>query len=148
LITHANTDLVARAWLQTLTGIPTNKVGTTVPADTSKWSASGFVQTIVTGGNSALYYGLRRPVVVAHCWAVNPNANTPPWGKAADLAEAIVGGCHADTEAIVSLGVTGAPQARVLSAWVVNEPQRVVGDVADYAHYVVDFQIAWVELNA
>jgi hypothetical protein len=149
-ITYANSELVARAWLLAQPGIPANKVGTTLPQDVTTWSSTGFVQIIVTGGSPNLYYGYRRPVITAHCWAINPNQQTPPWGKAADLAEAIVQACHTENgRENLSLGVSGA-------AWILKEPKRIPWgfpsgqgsfiDPGEAAHFTVDFQIAWAEL--
>lgn len=156
-ITYANSELVARAWLLAQQGIPANKVGTTLPQDVTTWSSTGFIQIIVTGGSPNLYYGYRRPVITAHCWAINPDKQTPPWGKAADLAEAIVQACHTENgRENLSLGVSGAPTVRVTQAWIIKEPKRIPWgfpsgqgsfiDPGEAAHFTVDFQLAWAEL--
>lgn len=158
-IAHANSELVARAYLKTIPGLPTSQIGTTLPQNLSTWAATGFVQLIVSMGNkSNKYYGYRRPIVTAHCWAVNPNAQTPPWGKAVDLAETIYEHLLVEGNGVenLSLGVSGAPEVRVLQAWVMSEPKRIPWgfpsgqgsfvDPANTAHYVMDFQLAWAEL--
>lgn len=156
-ITYANSELVTRAWLLAQPGIPANKVGTTLPQDISTWASTGFIQVIVTGGSSNYYYGYRCPAITAHCWAINPNKQTPPWGMAADLAEAIVHACHRENGLEnLSLGVSGAPTVRVTQAWILKEPRRIPWgfpsgqgsfiDPGEAAHYTVDFQIAWAEL--
>lgn len=149
-ITNANDELVARAWLRSL-GL--TNVGTTLPQDRSSWSAEGFVQVTITGDASHRYFKLRRPAITAVCWATNPasansphpnmQSQTPPWGKANDLAEAIVNGCYDFTPSTLSLGVTGAPTVRTLEAVLISTPRRVSGDDGEYARYTVDFQLNW-----
>ncbi|WP_328494105.1 hypothetical protein OHS59_16220 [Streptomyces sp. NBC_00414] len=139
-ITFANDELVARAWLHSL-GL--TNVGTTLPQNQATWSTDGFVQITVTGDSSHTYYRLRRPVITAVCWAVNPAKQTPPWGKACDLAETISEGCWGFTPGVFSLSVTGAPHARTLQATVIQAPRRVFGDEAEYAKYTVDFELVW-----
>lgn len=156
-ITYANSELVARAWLLQQPGIPANKVGTTLPQDLSVWADTGYVQIIVTGGSPQKYLGYRRPVITAHCWAVSPEKQNPPWGRAADLAEAIERACFAENgHENLSLGVAGAPLVRVTQAWTIGEPRRIPWgfpsgqgsfiDPGEAAHFIVDFQIAWAEL--
>lgn len=156
---HANSELAAIAWLKTVPGLPVNQIGTTLPQDNSTWAASGYVQVMVVGpGKSSKYYGYRAPVVLAHCWAVNVDKQTPPWGKACDLAEDIYAQLLVHSNGIedVTLPVSGAPKIRVLQAWCVDEPKRIPWgfpsgqgsfiDPANTAHYTVSFQIAWAEL--
>lgn len=157
-IQHANSELVARAWLKTVPGLPVNQIGTTLPQDATTWEANGYVQLIAVGrGRSNMYYGYRAPVISVHCWAVQVGAQTPPWGKACDLAEAIY------EELLIpngrenlDLGVTGAPKVRVLQASQIDEVQRIPWgfpsgkgsfiDPANTAHYTISFQLAWAEL--
>lgn len=156
-LTYANSELTARAWLLSLDNVPAGKVNTTLPQDKSTWSQTGFIQIAVTGGASALENSLRRPVITATCWAINPasknspvpnmQSQQPPWGKACDLAEAIVAGCYEDNGKTVDLGISGAPQVHVKQVWLLGEPRRSpVQDGSPIARYVVDFQMAWVEL--
>jgi hypothetical protein len=160
-ITHANTELVARAYLKTITGLPTNQIGTTLPQKISTWASTGYIQLIVIYGTKGnIYYGYRRPVITIHCWAINPNGQNPPWGKACDLAEIIYAKLLETGNGIenLSLGVAGAPDVRVLQAWEVSEPKRVPWgfpsgegsfvDPGNMAHYTMDIQIAWCELPA
>lgn len=159
-IQHANSELVARAWLRTVPGLPVNQIGTTLPQDNSTWASSGYVQIISTSplARSSKYFRYRAPVLTAHCWATNPNAQTPPWGKACDLAECIYDALLVEGNGIegLDLGVTGAPLVRVLQAWPLGEVKRIPWgfpsgqgsfvDPANTAHYTLDFQIAWAEL--
>lgn len=157
-IQHANSELAVQAWLKTVPGLPVNQIGSTLPQDQTTWGSTGFVQYIITGtGLSNRYYGYRVPVVTTHCWAVNLNGQSPPWGIAADLAESIYKELlvEGNGRENLSLSVAGAPKVRVLQAWVLQEPKRIPWgfpaakgfvDPGNAAHYTIDFQIAWAEL--
>lgn len=161
-IRHANSELAAIAWLKTVPGLPVNQIGTTLPQDNTTWASSGYVQVIVTGvGSSSKYFGYRAPVFTIHCWAVNiDNKQTPPWGKACDLAESIYEALLVQGNGIenVVLPVTGAPDIRILQTWVIDEPKRLPWgfpsgqgsfvDPGNAAHYTITFQMAWAELPA
>lgn len=151
-IQHANSELVATAWLLSFADIPAGKVGTSLPQDKSTWADTGFIQLAVVGGASAVENSYRRPVISATCWATNrPSAQSQrqytPWGKANDLAEAIVAACYEANGRSVTLAPAGAPRANVTQAWLLGEPRRLpVGDGSPVARYEVQFQLAWVEL--
>src|SRR3546814_2650085 len=82
-------ELVGIHWIKSITGIPANSVGTTLPADNSTWEASGFIQVQMASGNPDLYLPMNQPVLQVDCWAAKPNSEKPPWGKANNLAELI-----------------------------------------------------------
>lgn len=154
----ANSELAAVAWLKTVPGLPINQIGTTLPQDNSTWAASGYVQPIIVGkGSSSKYYGYRAPVVMVHCWAVNPDKQTPPWWKANELAEKIYARLLVEGNGVENLDIkTGYRKVRVLQAWEIEEPKRIPWgfpsgqgsfvDPGNAAHYTVSFQMAWAEL--
>ncbi len=154
----ANSELAAIAWLKTVPGLPVNQIGTTLPQDNSTWAVSGYVQPIIVGkGSSSRYFGYRAPVVQVHCWAVNPDKQTPPWWKANELAENIYARLLIDGNGAENLDVkTGYRSVRVLQAWEIEEPKRIPWgfpsgqgsfvDPGNTAHYTVSFQMAWAEL--
>lgn len=154
----ANSELAAIAWLKTVPGLPVNQIGTTLPQDNSTWAASGYVQPIIVGkGSSSKYYGYRAPVVMVHCWAVNPDKQTPPWWKANELAEKIYARLLVEGNGVENLDIkTGYRKVRVLQAWEIEEPKRIPWgfpsgqgsfvDPGNAAHYTVSFQMAWAEL--
>ncbi len=154
----ANSELAAISWLKTIPGLPVNQIGTTLPQDNTTWGASGFIQPIIVGkGSSSKYYGYRAPVVVVHCWAVNPTGQTPPWWKANELAEKIYAHLLLDDNGVENLDTrTGYRRIRVLQAWEVEEPKRIPWgfpsgqgsfiDPGNAAHYTLSFQMAWAEL--
>lgn len=150
---RANTDLVAVAWLAGVTGLSTAMVGSVLPSDATTWSTNGFVTVRTSGGQPVLDNALRRPVVTVDTWACKPTSSKPPWGHANYLAELIVRGCYARTEAeqaaiqrTLTLP-TNYPQARVLSAYPVTEPRRSYGDIGSYASFTFDLQLHWVDLS-
>lgn len=154
----ANAELAAIAWLKTVPGLPVNQIGTTLPQDNSTWAASGYIQPIVVGsGSSSIYYGYRAPVILVHCWAVNPGKQTPPWWKANELAEKIWARSLQDGNGAENVPTrTGYRNVRLLQAWGCEEPKRIPWgfpsgqgsfvDPGDAAHYTVGFQLAWAEL--
>lgn len=144
---RANTELVAISWLGGVNGLTPSMVAATLPADNTTWAASGFVTVRTVGGAPGVHVPLRSPVVTVDCWAVKPGSSKPPWFQANYLAELIDAGCRAsDAQRPVTLP-TGYPLARVLSTYLVSEPRRAYGDQGDYAHYVMDMALNWVDTS-
>lgn len=150
---RATTDLVAIAWIKGLVG---DIVATTVPQnDTVK--ETGFVTVHTTSGNANMYVPMRMPVVLVDCWAASADSVKPPWNRATALAEAIVAGCydHEVTPRLLTLP-SGYPDARVLSAYTVQEPRRPVvpgggeasADLGSWARIVLALQMHWIEVGA
>lgn len=142
-----NNELVAVAWLK---GVPYlgNRVATSLPADNSSWSASGFVTVSGIGGSPDPDLPVRRPVVQLDCWGVAPNSSKPPWNLAAQLAEQV-------RDAVETHGSVGRRvdmpaayrDARVETVVLRTEPRRVPGDVAAYARFTMDAELWWKELT-
>lgn len=141
----ANTELVAVAWLGGVTGLTSAMVAATLPADNSTWAASGFVTVRTTGGNPNIYFPLREPVVTLDFWAVKPGSSKPPWYQANALAELVDAGTRASNAARAVALPSGYNSARVFSAYFVQEPRRAYGDQGDYARYVADLALHWID---
>ncbi|WP_433242525.1 hypothetical protein [Actinomadura nitritigenes] len=144
-------EIVAVAWLKTLPGVPSNGVATTLPGDSTTWQDEGFVTVTLTGGTPDIYIPQRRPVFQLDCWAVNPNSQKPPWGKANAIAEAIAAACQPHRQRQVFGTVTTPPQyddARVQTGNLESEPRRVLADEARYADYMLELALYWVPLEA
>lgn len=142
---RANTELVAVAWLGGVSGLTSSMVATSLPKDNASWSASGFVTVRTSGGSPGLYVPMREPVVTLDFWAVKPGSSKPPWFQAAALAELAEAGTRAsDAQRAVTLP-SGYNSAHVYSAYFVQEPRRAYGDQGDYAHYVADMAMHWVD---
>lgn len=143
-------EIVAVAWLRTLPGVPADKVNTTLP-DSKVWADTGFVQVTLISGAPDMYVPQRQPVLQIGCWAVNPDSQKPPWGKANNLAERIVTVCqpHRQREVFRPRLVT-PPQfadVRVQTGHALTEPRRMVPDDARMALYQFDLQLYWVPLE-
>jgi hypothetical protein len=153
LARHATTDLVAVAWLKGLVG---DIVATTVPRNDTV-AASGFVTVHTSGGSSNMYIPVREPVVLIDCWWAPKDSVTPPFNKATMLAEQIVAGCydHQGTPRLLTLPA-GYPNARVLSAHVVQDPRRPVvpgggessADLGSWARIVMAVQFHWIQVGS
>lgn len=149
-VLRATPELVTTAWLKTVVG---DRVATTLPkpsADGStSWADGGFVTHVVAGGSSNIYVPLRTPAMGVSCWAVNPQSQKPPWGQAANLAEAIVAACldHPNVPKTTLALPGGYPSVQVKSAYTVGDPRRITDDASSYARYdIPGLVIAWVEV--
>lgn len=146
--------LVAIAWVQRIPGVPLGKVGGTLPPEASwrgRGSADGFVTVTIVGGSKHPTAPIRMPVVQIDCYAAAAEQGSVrvPWGRASDLAEAIVAETDRYAEAGASGGVLVLPgkgyaPATVQTALALTEPREVPGDVAGYARLQFDVQLTWV----
>lgn len=152
LMKRATTELVAIAWLKDLVG---DIVATTVPRNDTV-AASGFVTVHTSGGSSNMYIPIREPVVLIDCWWAAKESVKPPFHKASALAEQIVAGCydHENTPRLLPLPA-GYPNARVLSAHVVQDPRRPVipgagdssADLGSWARITLGVQFHWIQVG-
>lgn len=148
-MSRARSELVAVAFIKTMSGIATNgMVATQLPEDNTSWAASGFIRCgPVVGGSPALYVPIRKPVIQVTCYAVNPNTMFPDWGKAEELANLIVEGSYDMSRLHKALTVrSGVSDALVMNATVLTEPNRIPNDVGAYASYVLDLELTWKEI--
>lgn len=145
---NPNNELVAKAWIQGVPGVPLNSVATTLPRDNTTWAASGFVVIEgVIGGSSNLYYELRSPVLSIASYAVTPNSDKPPWNKANQLAETVRKATKDQALAKRTLSLPAAYYgARVLEANALTEPVRR-SDPGSYAVYGFELELHWVSLG-
>lgn len=137
------TELVAITWLKGVETLPVGQIGTTLPADESKYP-NGFVQVLGVGGTPNPNTPMRRPVVRVSCWM--PSASKPRYGEANDLAERVISATYGDdghgqTGRLVTLPGKYAP-AMVHAAYPVGEPVRV-NDPNGFARYDVDIAFHW-----
>jgi hypothetical protein len=147
---RATPELVATAWLKTVVG---DIVATTLPKPatdgTLTWTDTGFVTLVTAGGTPNIYVPLRDPVMGVSCWAVNPDSQKPPWGRAANLAETIVAATldHPNVPKPV-LALPGSyPAVQVKSAYVTGDPRRIPDDASSYARYdIPGLVVAWTEV--
>lgn len=141
----ANTELVAIAWLGGVSSLTSSMVATTLPSDNTSWAASGFITVRTVGGTPGLYVPMREPVVTLDFWAVKPGSGKPPWFQAATLTELVQAGTRASNAQRAVTLPTGYNSAHVFSAYFVQEARRAYGDQGDYAHYVVDMALHWID---
>lgn len=135
-------ELVAVAWLKSITGLPTAQIATTLPADNSSWAASGFIQVTTVGGNPDIDVPTFRPVVQIDCWANNVDSQRPPWGKATHLAERIVWASYVDRPGSFDLGAS-VHTPRLMSVYALSEPRRIISDEAGFARVQFDLSFRW-----
>jgi hypothetical protein len=146
---HADTDLVAAAWIRTIPGLVADGVATQLPSDEKTWAANGFVVVPTNvGGTPHSTMPLHRPVVQVECWGTVPGSDKLPWGIPSQLAAQIFAGTQDRTTfgrplSITANGIT-YPGARVLSAKMLTEPRRIWHDTGDYAGKTFDLALQWV----
>lgn len=143
-----NSELVTVAWLKDAVPYLGGRVATSLPADNSSWAASGFVTVSTVGGDPDIYLGWRRPVMSIDVWGAATDSGKPPWNLTAQQAEQI-------RDATLVHQSVGRPvvtpdayrSARVGSVFLRTEPQRIRGDVANYAHYSFDLELWWTVIG-
>ncbi len=88
-------------------------------------------------------------MITIRCWANRPGSAKPDWGKANQIAELIkIGGYGnvdslAPAQRIVQLS-PAFQNARVLAAYAVTEPRRIISDEARFAQYQMEMQFVYV----
>ncbi len=144
-------DLVIRAWILAIPGIPVNGVGTTLPGSPALFSTDGFVQVEIVGGTPNADVPQYNPVASIYTWAVDINSARPPWGKANQLAEIITGACYGNVDATTPVQrKVSLPDnyydAEVSVAYAITEPRPMHNDDARYAEFQFDMQFSYVPL--
>ena len=139
-------ELVAKAWIQGIPGVPSGAVASTLPEDTAAWP-TGFVQAVAIDGSPQLHVKKRQIIMDIICWyQPKPGSNKPPWNKAAQLAEKVFDGGYADPLAVQRL-LTSLPSAydnaRVL-AFMPGEPEKRGSDGAGNAAFGFAAEMHWI----
>lgn len=149
---HTNTELVAGAWLADLPGLSASMVGPRLPRPSADGKISwpdGFIAYTTVGGSPDMYQPLASPVLQLDCWATTPNSSKPPFGKANQLAEIVRWAVLERTNfgELLSMHPVGYAQARVKSAYLLQEPRPVYSDPGDYACYRFMLALLWIEVT-
>lgn len=142
-------EQVAVKWLSGVTGLD-GLVATSLPSALEDWGDTGFVTVGGAGGTPHMYLPVAGPVISVHFWAVTVSGSRPPWGLASDLyAMARYGANGVLDHRNVGRLLTGFPakysNARVLMARFLAEPERTPSDPGDFAEYVCNLQLDWVQ---
>lgn len=138
-----NAELVATAWAGGITGLSPQMVATQLPRDVATWQATGFVTVAVNGGTPGIHNPMRSPTLRVDTWAVARGSNKPQWFMANALMELVDLGCRATTAQRWLTMPSGYEQARVLTAYLLSEPQRVYDDAGNLARYTSILQLHW-----
>lgn len=147
-------ELVAVAWIASISGLSTAMVGTQLPPDVNadgsaaSWINTGFITVSVVGGNPDPLLPVNRPVLQVDCWATVPGSNKPPWNKAAAIASVIR---YATWDRIrgprplaVTVNGVAYPLAVVQGAYLATAFRRIYDDQGDYARYQGDLALSWI----
>lgn len=140
---HANSTLVAVAWLQTL-GLPAGKVGTSLPSP-AVWDTTGFVVAGPTvGGGVNMYVPERHPVVQIDCYATFPGQSEKVnRGLANELAEVVYNATFAPVPAVTLRA--GIAPVHLSSVYVITEPREIPEPVSNFGRFTLDLHIGWME---
>jgi hypothetical protein len=143
---YPSTEQVAVAWAKAVgaddANIDPTKVATSLPADPSVWSTTGFVTVTAVGGGSDVHVPLYESAVTFDCWANTPNSSRAPWGQAAALASALLRACYRHDPMTVDPG-EAFHSARLLSVYPAQMPRRIPSDASNFARVALDLVIAW-----
>ena len=139
-------ELVAKAWILGLPGVPSGAVASTLPEDTAVWPV-GFVQVVSITGSPSLHVKKRQVVLDITCWyQPKPGSNRTPWNKAAELAEKVFDGGYADPLVVQRL-LTTLPavydNARVM-AFMPGEVEKRGQDEAGNAAFGFEAEMHWI----
>ena len=139
-------ELVAKAWILGIPGVPSGAVATALPEDRAAWTA-GFVQAVALDGSPQLYVKKREIVLDITCWyQPKDGSNKPPWHKAAQLAEKVFDGGYADPLVVQRLLTTlpaAYDNARVL-AFMPGEVEKRGADEAGNAAFGFTAEMHWI----
>jgi hypothetical protein len=145
---HPTPELVAKAWILGISGVPSGKVATSLPEDRSTWPA-GFVVAMSLGGEPELHVKKRRSVLDITCWyPAKEGSNRPAWNKAAQLAETVFDAGY-DAALTVQRLLQTLPtlynDARVLS-FMPQEPEKRGADEDGNAAFGFEAEMHWIEV--
>lgn len=139
-------ELVAKAWILGLPGVPSGAVASTVPEDKAAW-LNGFVEAVALDGSPQLHMKKRQIILDITCWyQLKPGSNKPPWNKAAQLAEKVFDGGYADVLVVQRLLTTlpaAYDNARVL-AFMPSEVEKRGADPAGNAAFGFSAEMHWI----
>lgn len=143
---HPSHELVACAWLNTL-GLPADGIDTDLPRDPADWATQGFIQVTAVGGSPNIDVAVYQPAVQVDVWCTRVDSELPPWNQAGNLAGQLVAATYDAANANVSPTLPAAFRpVRVLSAFPLSEPRRILDDPAGFARVGFDLALRWTFL--
>lgn len=148
MLHNPNSGLLGIELVRALPQVDPTKVASSLPGDVGAWASTGFWQVLPVGGTPAAEVRLRRPVLQLSAWAVNPNSQKAPWGKAQAIAELVFNGLlDPATYPLTPEPMAGYIEARILQAYPISEPRQIPGSQAGYAQVQFDFEMRWVKIG-
>jgi hypothetical protein len=149
-VTAPTNEVVALAWLRSLpAGTP---CAANLP-DVSQWFDTGFLTVAaIVGGNPAVDYAERRPVVQVDAWAANRAATGSdavsrklPLGRASGLATNVLNGCYLARPQLAL--PAGFDPVYLVATVARSEVRRIPSPGTNFAHFSVDIEIDWTQQN-
>lgn len=144
-----NGELVAKAWILGVPGIPAHSVATTLPEDRSTWAASGFIRVTAFPSTPELHVQKRMTVIdIESVFQAKEGSDKPPWNKAAQNAEKIFNATYDDDALFIQRRLilpTAYDDARVLTV-IPGEPERRGEDPDSNAIYGMAATFNWIRV--
>lgn len=141
-------ELVAKAWILGIPGIPSGKAASTLPTNRATFP-EGFVTAVALPGSPQRHVKKREAILDVMCWfPPKEGSNKPPWYKAAQLAEIVFNAGYEEV-LTVQRTLTDMPAeynyARVL-AWMPGEPEKRGQDSSGNAAFGMNVEMHWIEV--
>lgn len=137
---HPNAELVSIYWLKSVSGLPSDKIATTLPSDNSAIAGSGFITVQAVGGVPDPDTYMQSSLIQVDCWGYNENSEKVPWGKTYNLAMVIKEGIKSAPRTVTT--PSAFDNAYVHEVIVERDPMRILDDPA-FARYQMDLTIFW-----
>lgn len=138
-----NAELVAIYWLKALEDLPTNQIGTTLPAESDDFAENGFIQVRSQGGVQDNESFMQRSILTLTANGYNKDSGKIPWAKVNNLLMIVKEGMESGARVVTTPDAFN--NARVFYVESVSDPQRVVGDGA-VGKYRMRIRLHWVEI--
>lgn len=145
---HPTAELVAKAFILGIPGVPAGKVASTLPTSRGTWP-DGFVTVAALPSSPQLHVKKRESVLDVVCWfPPKEGSNKPLWNRAAQLAENVFDEAYRDvllTQRLLDTLPSEYNNARVLS-WMPGDPEKRGNDAAGNAAFGMNVEMHWIEV--
>jgi len=136
---HANSELVMIHWLKSISGLPSDRIATTLPEDFTE-----FVQVSAVAGVPDMDTFMQNSVLQLDVWGRKSGSKKPPWNETIQLAMIIKEAIKVSSRTVILPAAFN--NVIVHQVIVTSDPRRISGDPADAARYSFDVRCHWIEL--
>lgn len=150
MATLPTNQVVVKAWLKTLEGLPSDKIATTLPkneeggVDNEIIAPSGFITFSTMSSSPHTHLPQKQINVEMNTWAVNTDSQKIPWGKANNLCEVVWHALYDQSNFGHLVTPSQFDNVRVMSGLPLSEPVPAEGDDGRMAVFIMEFYLVWV----